>query len=355
MNLDALRLVAHTIQPIEDIDERILHDEKLLSEAIAIARKNKVFLAFYTGLLNLHLRVPSYAKEMAEKEFKRKTLYEEALAEIAEVAEHENIEFMVFKSIKPFPYVGDDIDVFIPNNEGFRAFIELLRSLGYQSLGEGPPEETMAKRVQGFSIMIDVHRALSASYIPYVDGTRVWERKVKRRFNGFDIFVPSMEDEILILVGHSLLKEFRMNLAEFFNAVILLPKVDWKKLSKLALVEKMSCALEIFMEIIRRLYKTIYNKNILFPNFNALCDGYLLKVAFKLIDDNLKDGINMPYYYPLPLPTIAYLSKLKESIVSGGGASLNILLGFIKAPFTSKEGVNVLWKYIINHAVQLTH
>jgi hypothetical protein len=351
MNLDTLRLVAHTIQPTEDIDERILHDEKLLSEAIAIARKNKVFLVFYTGLTNLHLRVPNYAREMAEKEFKRKTLYEEALAEIAEAAEHENIEFMVFKSIKPFPYVGDDIDVFIPNNEGFGAFIELLRSLGYQSLGRGPPEETMAKRIQGFSIMIDVHRALSASYIPYVDGARVWGRRVKRRFNGFDIFVPSMEDEILILVGHSLLKEFRMNLAEFFNAVILLPKVDWKKLSKVALAEKMSCALEIFMHIVRRLYKTIYNKNILFPNFNPLSDGYLLKVAFKVIDDALKDGMNMPYYYPLPLPTIAYFDKLKESIIGGGGESLNILLSFIKAPFTSEEGINVLWKYIINHAV----
>jgi hypothetical protein len=346
MNLDALRLIAHTIQPIEDIDKRILHDEKLLSEAIAIAKKNKVFLAFYTGLTNLHLRVPNYAREMAKKEFKRKTLYEEALVEIAEAAERENIEFMVFKSIKPFPYVGDDIDVFIPNNEDFRAFIEVFRGLGYQSLGEGPPEETMAKRVQGFSIMIDVHRAFSASYIPYVDGARVWRRRVKRRFNGFDIFVPSIEDEILILAGHSLLKEFKMNLAEFFNAVILLPKVDWEKLSKLALAEKMGCALEIFMYILRHLYKTIYHKYILFHNFNALSDGYLLKVAFKVIDDDLKDEINMPYHYPLSLPTIAYLSKLEESIVSGGRALLNILLGFARAPFTSKEGVNVLWKYI---------
>jgi hypothetical protein len=298
MNLDALRLIAHTIQPIEDIDKRILHDEKLFSEAIAIAKKNKVFLAFYIGLTNLHLRVPNYAREMAEKEFKRKTLYEEALVEIAEAAERENIEFMVFKSIKPFPYVGDDVDVFIPNNEGFRAFIELLRGLGYQSLGGGPPEETVAKRVQGFSIMIDVHRAFSASYIPYVDGARVWRRRVKRRFNGFDIFVPSMEDEILILVGHSLLKEFRMNLAEFFNVVILFPKADLEELSKLALAEKIDYALGVFTYIVRRLYEAIYHKDFPFPNFNALSNRYLLKVAFKVIDDDLKDEINMPYYYP---------------------------------------------------------
>jgi hypothetical protein len=351
MNLDALRLIAHTIQPIEDIDERILRDEKLLSEAIAIARKNKVFLAFYTGLTNLHLRVPNHAMEMAEKEFKRKTLYEEALAEIAEAAERENIEFMVFKSIKPFPYVGDDVDVFIPNNEGFRAFIELLRDLGYQSLGGGPPEETVAKRVQGFSIMIDVHRAFSASYIPYVDGARVWRRRVKCRFNGFDIFVPSMEDEILILVGHSLFKEFRMNLAEFFNALMLFSRVDWLILNKLALAEKMSYALGIFTQIVRRRYEVIYQKSFPFSDFNALNDHYLLKVAFKVIDCDLKDSVNMPYYYPLSLPTIAYLSKLEESIVSGERESLNILLSFIKAPFTNKEGINVLWNYITNHVI----
>jgi hypothetical protein len=351
MNLDALRLVAHTLKPIEDIDKRILCDGKLLSEATAIARENKVFLAFYKGLTDLHLRVPNYAREIAEKEFKRKSLYEEALAEIAEAAERENIEFMVFKSIKPFPYVGDDIDVFIPNNEDFRAFIELLRGLGYQSLGEGPPEETMAKSVQGFSIMIDVHRAFSASYIPYVDGARVWRRRVKRRFNGFDIFVPSMGDEILILAGHSLLKEFRMNLAEFFNAVILFSKTDWKELSKLALAEKTNYALGIFMYVLGRIYESIYHKDFPLSGFKALSDGYLFKVSFKVIDDDLKDGISLPYYYPLPLPIIAYLSKLKEGIVGGGRESLKILLGFVKAPFTSKEGVNVLWKYIINHTV----
>jgi hypothetical protein len=80
-------------------------------------------------------------------------------------------------------------------------------------------------------------------------------------------------------------------------------------------------------------------------------DGYILKVTFKVIYDDLKDGINMPYYYLLPLPTIAYLSKLKESIVSGGRETLNILLSFIKAPFTNREGVNILWKYIINHVI----
>jgi hypothetical protein len=355
MNLDTLRLIAHTIQPIKDFDKGILYDEKLLSEAIAIAKKNKVFLAFYIGLSDLHLRVPNYAKKMAQKEFKRKTLYEEALAEIAGAAEHENIKFMVFKSIKPFPYVGDDIDIFVPSNDEFKAFIKLLRNLGYRSLGRGPPEETVAKKVQGFSIMVDVHRAFSASYIPYVNGSRVWRRKVKHKFNGFDIFVPSMEDEILILVGHSLLKEFRLNLAEFFNIIMLYPKVNQEKLSKLALAEKIDCTLNIAIYIVKSIYEMIYREYFPFPNFNALSDDFLVKVAFKVVDNDLKDGVNMPYYYPLPLPIIAYLDKLKEGIIDGGRESLNILLSFAKAPFTSKEGVNVLWKYIINHAVQLTH
>jgi hypothetical protein len=349
--LKALRVVANSILPINREALSWARDENVLLKAIELAGKNRVLLAFHEGLSKLGLNACERLKEMVRREARRKEIFEKALEEIAKASERNGIEFMVFKSIKPFPYVGDDIDVFTPNNEEFKMFMGLLRCLGYRSLGGGPPEETVAKRVQGVSVMIDVHRAFSASYIPYVDGARVWRRRVKRRLNGFDVFAPSMEDEILILVGHSLLKEFRVNLAELFHAVMLFLKADWNELSKLALAEKMSYALRIFTYIARHVYETIYHKTFPFSDFNVLSDGYLLKVAFKVIENDLKNGINMPYYYPLPLPSIAYLSKLKESIVGGGRESLNTLLCFIKAPFTSEEGVNVLWKYIINHVI----
>jgi hypothetical protein len=338
-----LRLVAHTIKPIEGFREEF-QDRKVLHEAAGIAKRNKVFLAFYEGLKEMLSEIPEYIQKVAKREFTRRRLYEEALTEIAETAELEGIEFMVFK-IKSFTYVGDDIDVFLPSKEGFECFIELLETIGYNLIGYGPPEATLAKGVQGFQIMIDVHRAFSASYMPYVNGSRVWRRRVKRKRNGLNVSVPSLEDELLILAGHSLLKEFRLNLAEFYHTLFLLPKANWSRLDKLARNEKMDYSLKIFLYTVGQMYEALYSGKLGLPIARDDRD-ILVKTACKVLSKSLKSGISMPYRFPLYLPVVAYLDKLRTGIVEGKGESLNFLLSFLKTPFTSKEGITVLWKYV---------
>jgi hypothetical protein len=344
MNLNALRAVAHTIKPIKGYDESQLHDEKILLEATNIAKKNKVLLAFYEGLVKRGVDIPENLRLLAIKDDLRRKLYLKALAEISEIAEREGIEFMVFKSIKPFPYVGDDLDIFTPTRDMFTKLINVLRGRGYHLMGYGPPEATLIRRVRGMNLYIDLHKAFSASYIPYVDGLNIWKRRIKRKFNGLNLIVPSLEDEILILIGHSLLKEFRLNLAEFYHTLLLQPELNQDRLSELMLNEKMESAVNIFLYALSQVHKMLYSEEII--STITFSNNILLKVTQKVISESIENGIKMPYRFPLCAPATAYFDKLRAGLLDGGNRSLNLLLCYLKAPFTNREGIKVLWNYI---------
>jgi len=343
MSLNTLRLIANAIYPVKRIDRSAISEE-LLIEATELAKRNKVLLAFYDGLINAGVTIPEYTIKMVEKETLRKKVFEDALVEIAEEAGLKGIEFMIIKSIKPFPYVGDDIDCLLPDRKSFASFIDMLKSLGYRSIGGGPPEETLVKYIKGMNVYMDVHRSLSASYIPYVSVMRVWRRRERCKLDGFEVFIPSVADDILIIAGHSLLKEFRMNLAEFYHVLLSSQRVDWRQLTYLAQTEMMDYALNIFIIIAHQIYQLLYDNECSY--FNLERDNISLKVAYKFIKNSFKGEMRMPYHYPLFLPAIAYFNKLKTAITSGRREALNLLVSFIKAPFTSKEGLNILWKYI---------
>jgi len=341
MNITALRLVAHTIKPIKDFRENLL-TEKLLTEATEIARRNRVFLAFYEGLSRLSMDIPEHIHIIWRKETERKKAFKKALTEIVEVSKQNNIKFLVFKSIKPFTYVGDDIDILVPEKHNFNDFIEIIKNIGYISIGGGPPEETLVKYINGVKVMIDVHRMLSASYIPYVDALNVWRRKVKRKINGVEIYMPSLNDEMLILAGHSLLKEFKIRLADFYHGLFLMPKINFEELYEIAKMEKMSYPLEIFISILGRMYEILYEEDLPYLRPNLANDNNFAKIVHKIIENDLRKKLKMPYYYPLSLTALSYIGKLRDMIACGDKELLN----FLKAPFTSKEGLNVLLKYL---------
>ena len=344
MNLVALRLVAHTIKPIEGFDKRLFGNRDALLKATEIAKRNKVFLAFYEGLMRITPEIPEYINKVAKIELKRKMLYEEALAGIAEKAEQEGIEFMVFKSIKPFLYLGDDIDFFLSDKKSYEQFIELLKDLGYSLMGYGPPEATLVKKVSNVHIIADVHKALSASYVSYINGKRVWERRIKRKFLGIEVLGPSLEDEMLILAADSLMKDFRIDLAKFYHAVFLIAKIkERSKVVKLAYSEGLSGVLEIFLYAVDRIHRLFYDRKLL--GLTPFSRDFLPRIACKLIDKNLKSNISMPWYYPLSSPITAYLSKLMADFSMGGKGTLNIL-NMLRAPFTTREGVGMLLNYL---------
>ncbi|AFL66427.1 hypothetical protein [Desulfurococcus amylolyticus] len=54
-----------------------------------------------------------------------------ALVEVATIAEEYHVDLMVVKTIKPFKYVSDDIDILVINNDTPNNFINKILRKGY--------------------------------------------------------------------------------------------------------------------------------------------------------------------------------------------------------------------------------
>lgn len=343
MSLVTAQLVAHTIKPVSGFPLRALEGKGVLLDAADLAQKNKVFLTFYEGLVRHDLSIPKRIVELASKEYERRSLYDAALAEIRQESQVQGIEFMVFK-VKPFVYVGDDIDFFLPNPKSFSLFIELLKELGYDLLGSGPPETTLGKRVEGVDIVADVHRSLSASYVPYIDGSRVWERRVVGDLHGLQVSMPSLDDEMMILVAHSLQKELRMNLAEFFTARYIISRITPMNLYEHARSEHMASTLWIFLLAGNRLSEILFDRPLLSGCLPA--EPILLRFADRILTRDIGQDPALPYRFHPSLPMIAYLEKLKGEVIHGGREALDFIASLLKAPFTNREGLGIVLSYI---------
>jgi len=342
--LKALRLVSHLITLGWKPDEEALDDQDVLREAADLALKNKVFLAFYEGLTKVKGDIPDYVNGIAERQLKRKRVYANVLKEFVDIAERNDINFLVFKTVKPFTYIGDDVDVLLPSTREFDLLAGVLEDHGYHFIGSGPPEATFLKRVDGVNVYVDAHKKLSASYIPYVDENRVWACRMKAGLYGCGVYVPSPVYDILIVAGHSLMKEFRINLAEFYHALLSLNKVNWNKLCEAASIENMSLAFNIFMNTVKQLFNAIYGS----PTSQCIrlpMHSFPTAIAERILCRDLTRNFGMPYSYHIALPFMAYVDKLRDGLASETG-SFPLLLSILRAPFTNVYGIKVLTNYL---------
>ena len=222
-------------------EEKELKLIKLTVKDLAdMALKNKVplFFTFKLKELGLDNLLPKRIKERAERLERKFKIYLGLVDKLSKIAYNQGFNYAIVKSIKPYPYVGDGIDVLVDAKD-YRNFIKsIIKELNFKIEGYGPAETTLYKHFEGFKLMIDVHYKLAASTLSYVDTYNVLKTKQKKLicFNGDSIetYVPSPEYAILISSAHAILKELRINLADILDVWYMGKQVNSQMLYELA-------------------------------------------------------------------------------------------------------------------------
>lgn len=89
-----------------------------------------------------------------------------------------------------------DIDIFVePTRANARRTIAALLDVGYDSVMDVPPEIFLTKKVllRQYVLQADIH--------PFVKGVSfkdAWKRRKKTNIKGLGVFVPSLEDLIIM-------------------------------------------------------------------------------------------------------------------------------------------------------------
>ena len=189
-----------------------LINEKGMSDLLNYARINKVL--YVLGLYDKRLRNTPYWRELG----RRRVEQHKSIIEVVDIAENLGLRILIVKTLKPFPYVPDDVDILVLDND-INQLVTVLRQKGYQLLKIGTPEVTLRKIVNGTFVDLDIHIEMGAGPYKYISKQYLWRRHTYKILSDRKVPVPNDVDELLITIAHSVLKEFSINLADIFHII----------------------------------------------------------------------------------------------------------------------------------------
>jgi hypothetical protein len=294
-----------------------------------LSSKNKVLILFMEQIkkLEIPINLPSPLRRKEKKLRKKLVLDLILLDSICKLAKKHNIELVVVKTIKPFIYVGDDIDLLVEKSQ-YKQLIKLLKiELNLKVEGWGPAETTLYKYVKGVNLMVDVHYKLAASSISYVNTKNVLKSKylIKVRHNDVDIKlpIPSIEYSTLITAAHAILKELRINLADILDIHYRLRELKSReRLIKLAETEGLTSTLNLTEQYLKTLIGGSTNTS---------------QILLSNVENN----------YPPYKPNLLEITKCYiEKITKGLQNKQNTLNEIIKLPLTNIKGIGIILRYI---------
>ncbi|RLG83530.1 MAG: hypothetical protein DRO40_04370 [Thermoprotei archaeon] len=286
--------------------------EHIPETLIEHAKKNKVLYAL--GLYDSRIRKTEAWIELR----KRRDEQIKSIIEVMELAESLGIRVLVVKTLKPFDYVPDDIDVLIIDDNALKTLVNALLNREYFIRKKGTPEITLRRITNNTFVDLDIHAKMGAGPYEYIDKYYLWNRRIYRKLNNIDVATPNDVDELLITIAHAVLKEFTITLADIMH--------------------------------IASLNKDTVNEAMLQSRYIGLSKSlkYILSLAYRTLALSLKihkrhDISTLKYPHKIPIPVIisTYSENLEYRLKVHG---LKPIKEMFKAP--SSKGIATLLRYV---------
>jgi len=238
------------------------------------AERNKIPLMYLSTIaLDKRQKIPEYVYH-----YTRLQRLLEIVAEISDLFERKDLNYVIFKTLRPYTEDVADIDVL---NLGlltdYRKMIEILEENGYVLMEAGVYCTTFADYKTRFKtkVMIDVYNEISVSHLIYLDKRRLSDYAIKRNLpegNTSKIFAP--EVELLATIAHSAIKENKYILAEYYTTLYYLAEMDRASISR-------------FVDLTRD------NKLVNAARWHLTITSLLHKMAYGTIPEKLEEVLSM--------------------------------------------------------------
>jgi len=154
----------------------------------------------------------------------------EIAAEVSELFDEEGINYVIFKTLRPYPEDVADIDVLnMGSRNDYKKMVEVLEESGYLLMERGTYCTTFQDYKTRFKteLMIDVYDEISVGHLIYLDKRKlsgyIREKKLPE---GQAVRVFRPEAELLAVIAHSAIKENRYILAEYYATLHYLALMD---------------------------------------------------------------------------------------------------------------------------------
>jgi hypothetical protein len=276
------------------------------NELFLYAKKNRMPLLYLKSIQNLNDHHSHYQDYI---ELKNQWVeIEKRITNVIRILNDNGIEYLTFKSIKPYQEVTVDIDLLIINS--YEEVIKLLKKSGYKMLEKGPLSSTF--RDPRFKIDYDIYNEVGVSNIIYFDKdvAKLFVEKKQFQIGGY-IKSLSSEMDLLAVIAHSVIKEQMYTLSEYYSTLYYLNGMGDKELEKfidMAKRLKLTNAVRAHTSLTYYLHKLIF----------GTVPTPLLKIILTFglnnfeIGRSIKCGLIMPHkFHPLTL-MFSFWEKIHE-------------------------------------------
>lgn len=202
-----------------------------------LAKANHLLLAVWQGQGcpdNLGAAWAEQVKKATQFEAETAVAVQEIIPRFAAV----DLPLLTIKSFLPFPYSDSNLDIVTAKPERQAAYKASLRELGYRPFRNladlrEPMKQTYQK--DGVSLRLHLHTAVSWNGVVYLPLEQVWHRRRLWPVAGGSVWIPSAEDELLIMAAHAWFENKLVSLHEIlYWRELVQANLDWDYLGKTA-------------------------------------------------------------------------------------------------------------------------
>lgn len=299
-----------SVQPIQFFD---------LTEAdfirlFPLALKNKVSVLFLEKALEL-----SPESEFLQKTYqiylKKLVSAKNLIKNVVEVLGRAQVDYAIFKTIKPFPAFGADVDVILFNREDFYEAWHSLAVHGCRLEGHGPFSATLLN--VDSQINVDLHFQIAVSQLVYMDVQLLRAHVVKTKFDGLSVPVLDSSASLVTDATHSIYKEQSLTLSDFYcviSEVVGKSSQQLESMSDLAMKTHASLSVKFVLLLADRLVRNTFHKRI--PEISEAADLIQInQVEKKVIDSfmsHLEEEFTLPYGYSALAVAASFASKISN-------------------------------------------
>lgn len=214
--------------------------------------------------------------------------------------------FLTIKSFLPFPYVDSNLDLVTAIPDRQAEYLKLARQLGYRRYCNfADVREPMKQTFQtpGIRLRLHFHTAISWNGIIYLPFAQLWRRRRLWKTLGGHVWIPSAEDELLIMAAHAFFENKMVSLHEILYWHLLVKtNLDWSYIVNSAQNNGWYCGLVQFISIASQLSELL---------------DIPIELPISIPDTPIHTSIWLPYIFPLTQNWVVTTSKLLADLHKG--------------------------------------
>ena len=291
---------------------KISEEDNESLELYDLAVKNKIPLLYLEALKQQGKL--NKLRMKYEEEHARYLNFLDRLGGVSKILENANIEYVIFKTIKPYPAVPGDVDIVVlGDNDTYRRANRIFLESGYRYVREvDNTSPTLPDLVNPEGdIVVDLQEELELNYVIYMDKNKFEGHIVKREITPeVEIKTLAPELDLATVIMHSL-TEYLYLLGEFYTFLYSLARMSERDIDDFVAVlreNKITMAAKSFITITAVLHEAAYG---VIPEkleyaLNKL--GYEKLEAGRLV----KSGFKMPHRYGMSTVAKVILEKMRE-------------------------------------------